>query len=149
MLLDAQLARYFEGARILGYKNLRGIIFNEVRTKAPTLPKPIHGGTQLAERANLQCDVYTYYRESETSRPGYGPHKAFLHRLASQQDQRFRRTRLPKDPPLVNRLMEERHWAPTRFVWRRPQAFPRSPSKECTWKCEFLHCCQVSLMGGA
>ena len=148
MLLDAQLARYFWGAEHMGYKPLRGILFNEVNTTPPTLPKVLQDGT-LEKRANLRCDVYTYLREIKRQGTELEPHKEFLRRLRSQQDLWFRRTRLPKDPPLIKTLMEElemtadaiRHAQDTRH-------FPRSVSKDCTWGCEFLHMCQVELMGG-
>ena len=148
MLLDAQLARYFWGAEYMGYKPLRGILFNEVNTTAPTLPKVLQDGT-LEKRANLRCDVYTYLREIKRQGTTIDAHRNFLRRLKSQQDLWFRRTRLPKDPPLIKTLMEELEM--TADAIRHAEGaghFPRSVSKDCTWGCEFLHMCQVELMGG-
>lgn len=149
MLLDAQLARYFWGAEHMGYKPLRGIMFNEVNTTAPTLPKLLQNEVELEKRANLRCDVFTYLREVKRHGLDLDPHREFLRRLASQQDLWFRRTRLPKDPPLINNLMAELEM--TADAIRRAQeaqAFPRAVSKDCTWGCEFLHMCQIDLMGG-
>lgn len=149
MLLDAQLARYFWGAEHMGYKPLRGILFNEVKTKAPTLPKVLANGTELEKRANLQCDVYTYLREIKRHGMDIDPHREFLRRLASQQDSWFRRTRLPKDPPLIATLMEELEM--TADAIRHAQEaghYPRTVNKDCTWSCEYLHMCQVELAGG-
>lgn len=149
MLLDAQLARYFWGAEHMGYKPLRGILFNEVNTTAPTLPKVLTNGTELEKRANLRCDVYTYLRELKRHGMDLDPHREFVKRLASQQDMWFRRTRLPKDPPLIKTLMEELEM--TADAIRHAQDtghYPRSVSKDCTWGCEYLHMCQVELAGG-
>lgn len=149
MLLDAQLARYFWGAEHLGYKPLRGIMFNEVNTTAPTLPKLIRDGAELEKRANLRCDVFTYMREIRRHGLEIDPHRDFLRRLASQQDLWFRRTRLAKDPPLIKTLMEELEMtADSIREARYKNHFPRAVSKDCTWGCEFLHACQINLMGG-
>jgi len=148
MLLDSQLARYFWCAEDMGYKNLRGILFNEVNTTAPTLPKVLQDGT-LEKRANLRCDVYTYMREIKRQGTTVDAHREFLRRLASQQDMWFRRTRLPKDPVLTARLMTELEWTADEIrTAQANQAFPRSPEKECTFMCEYLHMCQVELNGG-
>lgn len=148
MLLDAQLARYFWGAEHMGYKSLRGIIFNEVNTTSPTLPKVLKDGT-LEKRANLRCDVFTYLREIKRQGTTVDAHREFLKRLASQQDLWFRRTRLPKDPPLIKTLMDELEMTANAINSAKyANAFPRTVTKDCTWGCEFLHACQVELMGG-
>lgn len=149
MLLDAQLARYFYCAEVMGYTPLRGILFNEVNTTPPTLPKIIRDGKEMEKRANLRCDVYTYLRELKRHGMDIEPHRAFLRKLKAQQDLWFRRTRLPKDPPLVKRLMDELEMTADEIRHAQgTQHFPRSVSKDCTWGCEFLHACQVQLMGG-
>lgn len=148
MLLDAQLARYFWAAEHMGYGPLRGIIFNEVITKPPTLPKLLQDGT-LEKRANISCDVYTYYREIQRHGLDLEPHRAFLQKLKAQEDRWFRRTRLPKDNPLTDRLMEELYMT-ARDIERAASTgeYPRSVSKDCTFGCEFKTACQVELMGG-
>ncbi len=149
MLLDAQLARYFWGAEHLGYKPLRGIMFNEVNTTAPTLPKLIRNDTELEKRQNLRCDYYTYLREVRRHGLELDPHREFLARLRSQHDLWFRRTRLPKDPPLIKTLMRELEETAVEIVAAQASgAFPRSAQKDCTWGCDYLHMCQVDLMGG-
>lgn len=148
MLLDAQLARYFWGAEHMGYTPLRGIMFNEINTTPPTLPKVLLNG-ELEKRANLACDVYTYYREIKRHGAPLDPHRAFLRKLKAQEGRWFRRTHLPKDPPLVNRLMDELNMS-AREIERaqRNNDFPRTVLKECVWDCEFKTICQIDLMGG-
>lgn len=148
MLLDAQLARYFWAAEYMGYRPLRGIIFNEVITKAPTLPKMLQDGT-LEKRANISCDVYTYYREMKRHGLELEPHRNFLRKLKAQEDRWFRRTPLPKDAPLTKRLMEELYMTAREIENAEVTgSYPRSPRKECTFDCEFKTACQVELMGG-
>lgn len=149
MLLDSQLARYFWGAEQMGYTPLRGIIFNEVNTTPPTLPKLLPSKPELEKRANLRCDVYTYLREIKRQGLEIDPHREFLRRLRSQQDLWFRRTRLPKDPPLIETQMRELEMTARQITDAQYRGeFPRTSDKDCTWGCEFLHMCQVDLMGG-
>lgn len=148
MLIDAQLSRYFWAARKIGI-DVRGILFNEVITRAPTLPKVLQSG-RLEQRANIRCDVYTYYREIK--RLGQDPkdYASFLKKLLANQDQWFRRTRLPKDKPLVRQTVKELmmtvediHSALER------DAFPRTPDKSCQWSCDYRDPCAILLQGGS
>lgn len=149
MLLDSQLARYFWGAEHMGYGPLRGIIYNEVNTTPPTLPKLLATKPELEKRQNLRCDVYTYLREIKRLGLEIDPHRDFLRRLKSQQDDWFRRTRLPKDPVLIAQLMKELEMTAGAITHAEDSnEFPRAASKDCTWGCEFLHACQLELMGG-
>jgi hypothetical protein len=59
MALDPQLTRYYWGAEKLGYTDLAGIVYNEMGTKPPTVPKLLKAGG-LSKRRNISTDVYTY-----------------------------------------------------------------------------------------
>ena len=148
ILLDAQLTRYFWGAERMGYTPLRGVIFNEIRTKPPTEPEVLKSG-RLTGRANLDTDYYTYYRAIR--RLGQDPSRYHeeLKRLAQRGDRFFRRTRLPKDTPITRQMMREMGMTANEILRAEKKGhFPRSPSKECTWDCDFRDMCIVELMGG-
>lgn len=151
LLLDAQLARYFWGLKYLGYTPLRGIIYDEVITKPPTLPKILQSG-KLERRANLFCDVYTYMREMQKlgqsiKDPYYTKYIRMLN--AKTESTFFRRSRLAKDDPLTKRLMQELVWT-AKEIKRAEEAdqFPRTPMKDCRWDCSFIGPCTISLQGG-
>lgn len=149
LLLDAQLGRYFWGAEHLGYKPLRGIIFDEIITKGPTLPKVLANGKELEKRKNLHCDFYTYYREVRRHGFSLARHKNFLLYLRDQNHNWFRRTHLPKDKPLQRILMKE--LVDTAREIKNAEdhdAFPRTVMKDCQWDCSFLEPCAIQLMGG-
>jgi len=148
LLIDAQLTRYFWGAEHLGYKNLRGVIFNEVITAPPTRPELLKNG-RLTERQNLRCDVYTYYREIK--RLGQDPkdYRKTLARLATQNDRWFRRTRLAKDRAMTTQMMQELVYTAQEMQRaERTGHFPRTPDRSCTFGCSFLNLCQMELQGG-
>lgn len=147
LLLDAQLARYFWGAEKLGYKPLRGIMFDEIKTQAPTVPKQLKTGG-LERRKNMRCDAYTYYRELKHLGLDPKPYKEFLNYLMSKNSEWFRRTRLPKDKPLVLQQMRELDWTARQIREAEERnEFPRSVMKDCRWDCSFLELCALQLTG--
>lgn len=149
MVIDSQLARYFWGANKLGYKKLRGVMFNELITKAPTLPKWLEASQRLEMRQNIVCDVYSYYREIKRRELDPKPYKNFLRMLAARNDRWFRRTPLPRDTALMNRQMEELMWTADEIkIATALNRFPRTPKKDCRWDCDFLDLCQIQLQGG-
>lgn len=148
MLLDAQLAKYAWSAKQIGFSKVRGVLFNELCTKAPTVPEQLKNG-ELTQRKNLQCDVYTYYREIK--RLGLNPRdygKMILY-LRQQSDRWFRRTRMPRDRHMTEVTMRE--LLDTAVEIRAAEAdnrFPRTQDKSCKYTCEFLHPCIGELQGG-
>lgn len=148
MLIDAQLARYFWAAEFMGYGPLRGVMFNEIITTAPTVPEVLKSG-ELTRRANLRSDVFTYMRAIRENGLDMNDYRDVLMRLKASSDQWFRRTRLPRDTELMERLMDELYMAADEVRnAERNNAFPRTARKDCTWDCDFLDMCAVELMGG-
>ena len=147
MLLDTQLTRYFWCAEYMGYKPLRGVMFNEIRTKAPTVPRVLKSG-QLSQAKNIDTDFYTYAREIVRHGLDPTPYAATLRRLKRNTGSFFRRTHLPKDKPLTRRMMRELEMtrAEMDFAHEHNQ-FPRSTSKNCVWDCDFKDLCIAELMG--
>lgn len=148
MLLDSQLAKYVWGAKQIGIPKIRGVLFNELCTKTPTVPEQLKTGG-LTQRKNLQCDVYTYYREIK--RLGFDPrdYGEMIMHLSNQSSQWFRRTRMPRDRHMTETTMRE--LIDTAIEIRRAtkeNRFPRNQEKSCKWNCEFIHPCIAELQGG-
>lgn len=163
MLLDAQLTRYFWCAERMGYTPLMGIEFNEIITKAPTVPELILAPGQkkksksnpnpkqvLTQRKNLRSDYWTYL--ATLKKHGFDPkdYAGTLHRLRENSDEWFRRSAMPKDKPVTDQMMadlddivEQIKAAEERGV------YPRTPEKACTWDCEYSDICTLSLQGGS
>ena len=148
MLLDAQLAKYVWAAQKIGYKKIRGVLFNELCTKAPTIPEQLKTGG-LTQRKNLQCDVYTYYRELKRLKLNPHDYGEMLRHLSNQSSQWFRRTRMPRDRHMtettIRELIDTAEEIKTATANDR---FPRTQDKSCKWSCEFVHPCIIELQGG-
>lgn len=150
MMLDPQLTLYYKGLELLGYTDLRGAMYDEIRTKPPTIPALVYRGTRLERKRNMDTDVYTYARAIR--KHGFDPsdYADILRGLAlRQKDKFFRRTMLPKDPPIIRTTIREAMQV-TESILRaeRRGHFPRVADDDCRWKCEFKDVCIAELMGG-
>jgi PD-(D/E)XK nuclease superfamily len=160
MLLDSQLARYFWAAKQIGIETpdtpLMGVIFDEILTKAPTVPALLQSG-RLTQKKNQNTDVTTYVwamknldKTDESWNDKVKFYYTTLQRIKAQQVGRFfRRTYLPRDRPMTQRVMRELMMT-TGDIKRanRRNEFPRNVSKECVWSCDYLDLCQIELQGG-
>lgn len=147
-LLDAQLARYFWAAEVMGYTPLKGVLFNEIRTKPPAIPQELKDGS-LSKRKKIDTDYWTFATEIKRRGLDPAPYSDILHRLRQDKGRFFRRTTLPKDKRLTHRTMVElADTAREIQTAQRRNRFPRTVSKTCSWDCEYLDLCVTEYFGG-
>jgi len=149
MLLDPQLTNYFTALQMMGYEPLGGVCYNEIRTKPPVVPDMLKNG-MLSQRKNMDTDVRTYYREIKRHGEDPEDYAEMLRHLArNQEDRFFRRTYLPKDPPMLKQMKKEIVWS-AREISRatRTNEYPRTfiPAS-CKWDCEYKDLCIAELHG--
>lgn len=149
MILDPQLSLYYYCAELMGYKPLRGALYNEILTKPPTIPKLTAKTHQLERRANLFTDVFTYL--TEIKRHDFNPedYSAILRTIAlKQKDRFFRRTAIPKDPPVLRQVMRDTVDSALEMERaERRNRFPRTYDGSCRWGCDFIDICFAQLHG--
>lgn len=148
MRLDPQLTVYHWAAELLGYP-LVGVVYNEVLTKPPTIPKLTPTGRSLERRANLFCDPDTYAQAVKAHGFDLGDYAGFIGKLTSRnQDKFFRRTYLPKDPVVVrNAMMDLNYTAQEIMEGESRHRFPRTFDKSCKW-CDYKELCLNQFSGG-
>lgn len=149
MMMDPQLTLYFWGCEYLGYKPIRGVVYDEIRTKPPTIPEVLKSGA-LTQRKNIDTDVYTYMSTIRAHRLDPVDYEEILRHIATnQKDRFFRRTFLPKDGPVVRAVMQEAVWT-AQDIQRaeRTQHFPRTYDHSCSYSCDYKDLCLIELMGG-
>jgi hypothetical protein len=149
MALDPQLTRYYWGAEKLGYTDLAGIIYNEIGTKPPTVPKLLKAGG-LSKAKNIATDTYTYMdtiRQEGLDPTDYT--EILAHIAVTQKDKFFKRTALPKDPPMLKQMMQELVWSAQEIQLATKKGhFPRTYiANDCKWSCEYKDMCIASLHG--
>lgn len=149
IVLDPQGGLYYDGLETMGYEHLLGFVMNEIRTKAPTVPKMTQRG-HLSKAKNIDTDTYTYMaaiRKHGLNPSDYSDILAII--AARQKDKFFRRTALPKDPPVTRTLRREALM--TAGDIRRAEDtkhFPRTFDKSCRWSCDYRDLCIAQLKGG-
>ena len=149
IMRDPQLTLYYWAVESMGYSPLRGTIVDEIRTKAPAIPELLKSG-ELTRRKNIDTDVYTYasaIRRYGLSIENYRDH--LLDIAKAQHDRFFRRTAMPKDPPVIRTTMREAvETAQAIQMAERYMRFPRTPDFTCEHSCEYKDLCLVELYGG-
>lgn len=149
MLLDVQLARYFWSAEKMGYKPLRGVLFNELRTKAPAIPKLVEGGNRLERRKDIDTTYETFLGEIEKHDFDPADYDEILQRLRLNTGKFFRRTPMPKDKKLTISTMQDLvDTVQDIEVAQERERFPRTIRKTCTWDCDYKDVCITQLFGG-
>jgi len=122
-----------------------GIIWDYLRTKAPTIPETlVRGG--LTQRANLDTDYYTYMTELKRLKLDPKPYSEFLAGLRQRSaDKFFLRVPLPKPSKAMTTTVVEDFRATTTAMLQcsRPT---RTMTKDCSW-CEFYRLCTAELRG--
>jgi len=149
MLLDPQLTNYFTGLRVLGYEPLGGVIYNEIRTKVPTVPRLLKSG-KLSKEKKIDTDVYTYYRAIKDNGLEVDDYRDILRHIAKKSvDAWFRRTRLPKDTPMLKAMAKD--LVVTARDIRRSEKNDEWPRhfmpNDCKWSCDMKPLCIAQLHG--
>lgn len=152
MLLDTQLTRYFWAAREMGYDTpdcpLRGVIFNEVRTKPPTIPKLLQSGA-LSRAKNIDTDYFTFLQTIRDNDLDPNDYIDELKRAKYNTSSFFRRTRMVKDEGIMRIQMQELEDSAFEMkIAAKRNAYPRTVRKTCVWDCDYKDLCITELMGG-
>jgi uncharacterized protein (DUF2384 family) len=150
ILLDPQFSDYYIAMEIMGYTPMRGFVEDEIRKKAPTVPKLLARGG-ISKKKSIDTDVWTYMSAVREAGEDPADYADILQHIATnQKDKFFRRTYIPKDPPVLRRASQELVQAAReiRRTARRNEVYTRSVDKSCIWGCDYRDICIVDLHGG-
>lgn len=150
MSLDPQLSLYYYGLEQMGYTPMGGVGYNELRTKPPRVPPLLKDGTLSV--AKIDTDVRTYREAIRANGLDEADYREMLLKLIRRErtDPFFRRTKLPKDPPVLKQMVKETtQTAQEIMAAEKRSRFPRTfIPNSCKWDCEFRDVCIVELHGG-
>lgn len=137
---DSQTNLYFYVAQKLGY-NPMGVVFNYLRTKAPTQPKILKNGT--VSKADIDTDFQTYMNTVRVA--GLNPEDYADMEAKLSGNVFFKRVRVPRPNKLVENILIEFD-ASVRNI-KQGVEVTRSMNMNCTWDCEFCELCFAELSG--
>ena len=124
---------------------VEGVIWDYLRTKAPTIPEVLKSGA-LTRRKDLDTDVYTYrkaIRDNELDENGYLPYLRELEKRGA--DRFYQRVPLPvPSKEMVKTVVQE--FTQTAEMMRTAKHFPRNATYQCH-RCEFFKLCNAELAG--
>jgi RecB family exonuclease len=123
-----------------------GIIWDYLRTKAPTVPEPLKKGG-LTQRADLDTDVWTYEKAIEDNKLDRADYAEYLEQLEKRSQDKFY-CRVPLPAPhkeTVNVVVEE--FKQTAILMEGLKVYPRNMTVMCCKTCEFFRLCQAELTG--
>lgn len=160
-LMDHASALYVWCARENGL-NVRGFIWNYIRTKAPTKPQLAYANDPKRRRLSTKA-IDTDYPTMVMALREYDldpkPYVGQLRHLKSQRWQPgttqtspfFRREVLEKDDAMLARVvaaaMHTRDRAHS-YHWDLPDEVERNSDRSCEWMCDYSKLCEVELFGG-
>jgi RecB family exonuclease len=151
ILLDPQYSLYYDAMEYMGYGPLRGFVVDEIRKKAPTVPKLLKGGG-LSQAKNIDTDVWTYMAAIREQGENPDNYATILQHIATNQRERFyRRTYVPKDPPVLKRVRGELISSAKgikRATNDKGYVYTRSVEDSCVWMCDYRDLCIIDLHGG-
>jgi len=109
-LLNVQAVFYaWAVPHIEGYEEeqVKGILWNYIRTKPPAIPEVLKNGT-LSKRKNIDTDYHTYLKAVRENGEDPNKYADILQKLEEQTDRFFRRIYFPKpSPTLVFNIMRD------------------------------------------
>lgn len=122
-----------------------GIIWDYIRTKAPTIPEVLKAGG-LSQAKNIDTDHYTYVKEMTRLRIDPKPYKEFLAALKARSSERFYlRVKLPSPSKvMVEQVVKD--FRETSVIMNGLKVYPRTMTRDCSW-CEFYRLCNAELRG--
>ncbi len=158
LYMDAQTFMYYEAARtdeklkkIIGDRPLAGVVFNHIRTKAPSEPKVLKSGG--ISKAACDTDIATYF--DAVRKNGLNPedYKDMIEKL--QGNIFYKRTKIPISEKTISILkaeiittLDDVDVYTTFGDTIEKTKFPRTMLKNrCDWDCEFRDLCYAELAG--
>jgi hypothetical protein len=150
-MMSPQNAMYVWALRRAGY-DIRGFVYNYMRTKAPAIPRVLRSGT-LSMAQRMDTDYYTYVqaikdlhgaRWKEYAKAVY---RGKLLQLRERDRLWFLRQAIPVETHKIQEALRE-FVITVRDIERRNQKYPpRSYFYSCRWNCEYHDLCVAEYAG--
>jgi hypothetical protein len=152
-MTDFQHLLYVAGLQQLGY-NVKGFLFNYIRTKPPAIPKAIKDGSRIADVRRIDTDFATLKGVAEEL--GMDGHQDVIDRLtilSTTADKFFQRHWLLINEEAVTEAVRDTHRiladmdeAETDGTYPRHVVGKHGGSMSCG-RCEFQSICHAELLG--
>jgi hypothetical protein len=125
-----------------------GIIWDYIRTKAPSIPEQLKNGG-LSQAKNQSTDYHTYYGELRRLGLDERPYREFLEKLKKRgSSDFFQRISLPTPSKDVIKSVVRDARETTRQIMEDGEKLKaRNMTRDCSWDCEFYQLCHAEMRG--
>ncbi len=152
-MTDFQHLLYIAGVRLL-YPNVRGFLFNYIRTKAPTQPKLIKDGSRISAVRSIDTDYDTLKAFADKTGTLDSEVQDKLNILKHSPDRYFQRHYIIAPDSAVDMALSDTHEVLSEMSWKESGegTYPRhviskfAGAMACS-KCEFQPLCHGELLG--
>lgn len=135
-----------QGRKLVPIPEVRGIIWDYVRSKVPTKPEVLKNGS-ISKNRNIDTIPAVYLAAVKEAGLDPKDYKEFLDNLKGAEVNFLRRIKLPFSKTLVNEVMEDFKESTTELASLHGKTRARNLGRDCSW-CEFYNLCQTDLRGG-
>lgn len=145
---DLQLLIYNWMLPQLGYPAPDGVIWDYLRTKAPTQPEMLKaGGFSKNKSIDTTYDVYMGTVEKALGRKALKDYEEFAQQLKGREEKFLRRIILPAPKTvMISTVVKDLEATAQEIHTRGPMATVRNMTKDCSW-CSFYNLCQAEVRG--
>lgn len=141
---DLQTTLYTWVMPQIGFPKPDGVLWDYIRTKAPTIPEPLKKGG--LSKKQIDTDYDTYY--DAIIQNGLDPedYEDILERLEGQEEKFYKRIFLPAPKPIVKTVMEDFVQTCQEIKILGEVSKARNITKDCSW-CSYFSLCQAEMRG--
>jgi len=143
-LWDAQTFLYIWGMRALGQK-IDGIIWDHVRSKAPTVPKVLKSG-ELSQAKNIDTTYDTYLQAITDNGLDINGYKEYLGTLVGRENRFYRRVKLPVKENMLLPVVESARRTSLEIYHLGKLTPIKNISRTTCGMCSFRPICEAELL---
>lgn len=141
---DVQTVIYLDVLPDLGIKNADGVLWDYIRSSAPTVPRLLKDGTLSKAQIDTTPTVYRQaIKDNKLKEKDYADK---LKELEGNEKSFYQRVYLPVQPALSKQVLEDTITTAREMMEKGGSDNTRNLTKDCGW-CEFQGLCKAELMG--
>lgn len=146
---DLQTSLYQEALEKLGWKDIRGSLYDYIRKKVPSVPETLMRGG-LSKKKNIDTTYEVYLRTIKEHKLNPDDYKDILLNLKAKGNQFFKRAQIVKPQVLRKSFLEDaqsvsEEIAQVREDGNKESKFYRNLGLQCN-NCEYRALCEAELM---
>lgn len=144
-MADVQTVIYWWALKQMGIE-ARGVIWDYLRKKIPTVPTLLKSGKGLSVAQNIDTTPKVYLQAIKDNGLDEKDYEEILSSLSTKEETFLKRIKLPFNKALMNQVVNDTKSAAIQIKVLGEIVNDRNMTKDCTW-CDFFSLCQTEMRG--